>query len=94
MNHRTSHYAAAPSASCRPYQRRRGGRPVSFPASNHAFAMDGTDASISGGVVTNDMCSSWRKQADPAAGRGYGGTWVRPVSVYTDDALEWTVYIL
>jgi len=35
--------------------------------------MDGTHASISGGVVTNDMCSSWRKQADSPTGRGYGG---------------------
>jgi len=45
--------------------------------------MDGTDARISGGVVTNDMCSSWRKQADPATGRGYGG-WGGPLCVYTE----------
>jgi hypothetical protein len=37
--------------------------------------VDGTDASISGGVVANDMCSSWRKRADPTAARS-DGDWV------------------
>jgi hypothetical protein len=48
--------------------------------------MDGTDVTISGCVVTNDMRSSWRKQADPEAGRNERGASVRPI--YTDDALE------
>jgi hypothetical protein len=49
---------------------------------DHAFGMEGTAASISGCVVTNGMCSSGRKQADPEAGRGYrDGAWVRLVCI-------------
>ena len=33
--------------------------------------MDGTDVSISGCVVTTDMCSSLRKRADPEAGPSF-----------------------
>src|SRR5271163_1391190 len=49
-------------------------------------------ASISGCVVTNDMCSSYAEADPPGGGRGYRGAWVR-LHVYTDDAPELVEYI-
>ena len=58
MNRRIPHYAAAQPADRRLYQRRRGGSRVSPQRVTARFDVDGSDVSISGCVVTTDMCSS------------------------------------
>ena len=57
MNRRTPHYAAAQPADCRPTSA-VAGMAVEPAASHDPFDLDGTDVSISGCVVTTDMCSS------------------------------------